>query len=72
MVQQQVIDFLKKAKEPKALGEIIEGIGNCNKRKVTRAIKKLLIYEEIECIEIDRFQAMERCGCKRRMRLYYV
>ena len=65
------MDFLLKQKEPLTSGEIA-GAMEEGPSKTSRALKKLLINNEIKCMEINRLQAIKRCGCKHRVRLYYV
>jgi hypothetical protein len=71
MVQEEVIDFLKKQPEPLTSGEIAEGMCE-SKTKISRALSILLKFDEICCKEIDRIEAYNRCKCKRRCRIYYI
>lgn len=70
MGQEDILKFLEGQKQPLTRGEIAKAM-NESKDKISKLLNRLLIYKEIKCIEIDRFQAMARCGCRRRMRLYY-
>jgi biotin operon repressor len=74
MGQSEIIEVLKKHKNPISRREIaIElNISSCN---VSHHIQKLLLHNEIKCIEIDRNQAREYFKDKlpsRRMKLYYL
>ena len=71
MSQGEVIDILKKQKEPIPARKIAEML-DINEKRVYVLINCLLHYDEIKCIEITRGEAMEKYSCKRRMRLYYV
>jgi len=66
-----VIDILQKADKPLSRTEIARQLSE-GMEKVSLQIKKMLKYNEIKCIEINRIQALEFYGCKRRMRLYYL
>lgn len=71
MGQIEVLEFLKKQKEPLTRGEIADAMEK-TRDNVSYSLKKLLKYSNIKCVELDRFQAKERCGCKKRIKLYYV
>lgn len=71
MGQQEVIDFLKKQKEPLSAGEIAFFMKE-NPSKISRIIRKLLDYKEIHAIEIDRQIAMDKYNCRKRMQLYFL
>lgn len=71
MVQEEVINFLKKQSIPLTSGEIAEAM-NESKPKISRALSILLKFGEICFKEIDRIEAYNRCKCKRRCRIYYI
>lgn len=71
MSQSEILELLEKTDEPLSLGEIAKILG-VNPKKLPAQIKKMLKYNEIKFKEIDRFLAMEKYNCKRRMRIYYV
>ena len=71
MSQQEVIEFLENQEEPLTRGEIAILMGE-EASKISRILSKLLGCNEIKYIEINRFKAMERCGAKRRIKLYYL
>lgn len=71
MTQEQVIEYLKKQKEPKSRGEIAEAISK-TPDVVGKTVRQLLKYKEIQCIEINRLQAMQKFNRRGRMRLYYL
>ena len=72
--QQEIIEILEKHNKPISRREIAEEL-NIPAQIVSRHIQKLLLHNEIKCIEIDRNQARayfkERLP-SRRMRLYYL
>ena len=71
MSQQEILYCLKKSGRPLAAQEIAEeiGLGIVN---VCSALRKLIKFNEVYYIEIDRFKAMELYNSKRRMKLYLV
>lgn len=71
MGQQEVINYLRKQKEPKSRSEIADGI-NGTAVKVSASLRKLIKYGEVKIKEIDRHIAMKKYNCQRRMRLYYI
>lgn len=71
MGQQKVIDILEKAEKPLSRSEIAKLLDERNE-KVSLWIKKMLRYNEIKCMEINRVQAKKHYNCKRRMRIYYI
>lgn len=70
-MQFEIIKYLEKQKEPKGVSEIASALKE-DKVKVSKAIKKMLKYHEICCIEIDRHQAKIRFHAKKRTRLYSI
>lgn len=70
-MQTEIIDYLKKVKEPLGITEIAIAL-KVDKVKISKAMRQLLKYNEVVAIEIDRFAAMKRTHAKRRMRLYYI
>ena len=71
MSQSEIIDLLEKESKPLSVGEI-SVLLNDNQKKISRCIAKMLKYDEIKFIEIDRFDAMLTYNCKHRMRLWFV
>jgi DNA-binding MarR family transcriptional regulator len=71
MGQSEVIEFLKQKKEPLSAGEIAKAMCE-NPSKIGAILSRLLKHDEVLFIEIDRLQSMKRCGCKKRIRLYYL
>jgi predicted transcriptional regulator len=71
MVQSEILELLEQQEEPLSLGQMAELLGE-NPKKLSRAIKKMLKYNEIEYEEVNRIVAMKVYNCKRRMRIYYV
>lgn len=70
-MQSEIIALLEKQKEPLGRTEIAI-ILKSTPVKVSVAIRQLLKYKEVKCLEIDHYEAMKRFGCKRRVRLYYI
>jgi len=71
MSQQDVIKILEKNKKPLAVIDIAKLI-NDDPYKVSKELARMLKYSEVYFIEIDRFEAMKRYNCKRRMRLWFL
>lgn len=71
MSQSDVLEVLEKVKRPMSRGEIAKEL-NDNPEHVSTSIKRLIKGKAVKIIEIDRYEALERYKCKRRMRLYYV
>ena len=74
MGQCEVLECLKKHKEPISRKKIADEIGD-NVVKVSHSITKLLSKREIKCVEYDRVKAGKMLGMKsafRRTRFYYV
>jgi len=69
-MQAEIIQLLKKVKQPLGRTEIAEKL-NSTPIKISLAIKNLVKYDEIKCVEINRLQAKQEFSSKRRMRLYY-
>lgn len=69
--QTEVIEILEKADKPLSRTEIAEQLME-DVVKISHCLKRMLKYDEIKCIEINRKQAMKLYGCKRRMRIYYI
>ena len=70
MGQQEVINFLIKQKNPLSSGEIAR-LMNESPSKINHLLRVLLKFGDIKAIEINRFEAIKRCGSRRRMSLYY-
>jgi len=58
-------------KEPLSSGEIANLMKE-SPSKINHLLRLLLKFDEINAIEIDRFEAIKRCGSRRRMCLYYL
>ncbi len=71
MSQSEIIDLLEKQEKPLSVGEISKLLDD-NQKKISRCIAKMLKYDEIKFVEIDRIVAMEIYHCKHRMRLWFV
>lgn len=71
MGQSEVIELLKKEREPISARDISLKI-NASFPKTMRDLNAMMRYNEVLFVEIDRFEAMKRYHCKKRMKLYYV
>ena len=69
--QSDVIKILEKATEPLSVGEIALLLCD-NQKKISKDINKMLQYNEVCFIEIDKDIALIKYKCKHRMRLYFV
>lgn len=75
MSQAEILEVLKKSKLPMAAREIAKSLGSLDKGflySVMNKLKKLLENEEIQCIELNRHQALKHFNCKRKLRIYYL
>lgn len=71
MSQQDVIEILEKMKQPLSVSDIAKLIDD-EVTKISKELTRMLKYNEVSFIEIDRFEAMEKYNCKRRMRLWFI
>jgi len=77
MGQQEVIDFLMEQDKPVSRGQISNGM-DLEPTYVSHILNKLLKWKEIECIEVNRNQAIKLLKLKspfkgvRRRRFYYI
>jgi len=69
--QRDVIKILEKAEEPLSVGEIAKILDD-NQKKISKDINKMLQYDEVCFVEINKEVALEKYKCKHRMRLYFV
>ena len=71
MGQGDVIEFLRKQKEPLSRREIAEKMNECD-TKISAILRKLCEYEEVHSIEIDRLEAMIKYNSKRGLKVFYI
>jgi Mn-dependent DtxR family transcriptional regulator len=77
MGQEEIYNYLKEKKEPLSRTEIADATG-VNKLLVSSLLNKLVKAKEVDYVELDRIQAMERTGhlgkhkVRQRMRLFYA
>jgi len=74
MGQEDIYNVLKKHNKPLTRTQIAEEL-NEHPCKISKIIKKLLLHNEIKCIEISRLEAqtlLNNQNHKRRLRLYYI
>lgn len=67
--QENIINCLKKNKRAMSRTEIAQEI-NLNPCRVSFLLSKLLRWNEVVVVEIDRKEARKRFGVKRRMMLF--
>lgn len=70
MVQEEIIEVLEKSNVPLSAGEIASQL-QISIIHISRGLKGMLKYNEIQCIELDKMVALKFYKCKRKMRLYY-
>jgi hypothetical protein len=70
-MQEEIINILKKEKRPMSRSEIALKI-NQNPLNVSRAIKKLIKFKEINYKEISKDEAYIKYRSKRKLRIFYV
>lgn len=69
-----MIDLLRDQEKPISRGQIAEEL-DWDPVKVSHVLKVLLKWDDIQCIEVDRYKAQKMLGTKkahRRMRFYYL
>lgn len=71
MGQAEIIKVLEESERPLSCREVAKKL-NDRFDKVIKGMKKLLEYEEVKCIELDRKLALKYFKSKRRLRLYYI
>jgi len=74
MGQAEVIAVLLASDKPLNRGQIAELCGD-HPTKISHLLNRLLMYQDIECIEVDRNKAAFLLDSKsplRRMRFYYI
>ncbi|KKM88597.1 hypothetical protein LCGC14_1257130 [marine sediment metagenome] len=74
MGQGEIINVLEKSKVPMSNIQIAKEV-NDNPINTSKVIRTLLKHKEINCIELDRYQARKLLNWKfpiRRTRFYYV
>lgn len=71
MSQSEVIKVLEKSNEPLSVGQIAKILDD-NQKKISKDLNKMLQYNEICFVEINKEIALEKYNCKHRMRLYFV
>lgn len=71
MSQGDIIICLEKASEPLSRSQIAEII-KLPPNRVSYLLSRLLKFKEVKLIEIDRYEAEERFGVKRKVGLYYI
>jgi len=71
MAQAEIYKLLEIAARPLAVKEI-QFILNENQSKILKEINKMLKYNEVDYVEIDKDKALKEYGCKHKMRLYVI
>lgn len=74
MGQAEIIEVLINSEKPLNRGQIAKSIG-VDPIKVSHILRRLLVCNDIECIEVDRNKAAEILNSEsplRRMRFYYI
>ena len=71
MGQSEIAKLLEIASKPLLTREICL-ILNCEQKKVSEDLSKLLKHEEIDYIELDKDTSYKKYGCKHKMRLYFI
>lgn len=71
MAQAEIYKLLEIARRPLAVKEM-QFILNENQSKILKDINKMLKYNEVDYIEIDKDKALKEYGCKHKMRLYII
>lgn len=80
MTQTEIRDLLEEKKEPLSANEIAKYLMNdgdnmkSQKSKVCKHLRKMLKYNEVDCVEVSRRVARKIYGegIKRKLRLYYI
>lgn len=70
MGQLDILEVLEKSERPLAGSEIANALGE-NPKKIFNQLAKLLKFEEVKMVEIDRHKAQRCFKSYKKMRLYY-
>ena len=71
MSQQNILDVLEKIGKPISVSEIAKLIDDeCY--KISKQLRRMLKFNEVCFVEIDKDEAMKRYKCKHRMRLWII
>lgn len=71
MVQEDIIKTLENSNVPLSADEIAQVMEE-SIIHICRGLKKMLHYNEIQCVELNKDLAYKFYKCKRKMRLYYI
>jgi Mn-dependent DtxR family transcriptional regulator len=71
MSQSQIIDYLKKQKEPVSRLKIATDLKE-DPSKISNCLKKLIKHKEVGFIELDYKQAQKKHNLKRRCKEYFL
>jgi len=73
MVQDDILKLLKREKRPLSRMQIANALKE-DPIKISHALRQMMTYKDIKCIELKREQAVEYLNdksIKRRLRIYY-
>ena len=71
MGQQELIIVLEDSRHPLTLREISQLMQE-DEVKICKTLKRMIKYDEVKCIELNRMLAAKFYNCKRKLRLYYI
>lgn len=71
MSQQDILDVLEEVGIPISVSDIANII-NDECYKISKQLRRMLKYNEVCFVEIDKDEAMEKYKCKHRMRLWII
>lgn len=71
MGQAEVIEVIEKSELPLSLNEITQKLNGEPKPKISKTLKRLIKFKEIQVIELNKFLAMKFFNYNRRMCLYF-
>jgi hypothetical protein len=71
MGQSEILKLLEKEPEPLPVGIIAKKLEE-DQKKISKLLSKLLQFNEVDFLEIDRLEAMDKYKCKRRLRLWFI
>jgi len=71
MSQQDILDVLEEVGIPISVSDIAKII-DCEDYRISKQLRRMLKFNEVCFVEIDKDEAMKRYKCKHRMRLWIV
>jgi hypothetical protein len=71
MGQTEIQKLLEIASKPLLTREICI-ILNCNQKKISEDLGKMIKHKEIEYVELNKDESFKKYGCKHKLRFYFM